>query len=94
MRFSMGNPVPPSFVPIFLRGLSDKMNFLERIDNFYAYIWSYCWRQFYYIPKIEEFYRKYFPGAIGVNDFESKRVNLSLMNSHPVLNYPSHYYRI
>jgi len=88
MSSAMGAPVPPSFVPIYLRGLTHRMTFLERVDNFYTYLWSYCWRQFFYLPKIERVYRDYFPGAISVNEFESKLINLVLMNSHPVLNYP------
>ncbi|XP_055967379.1 UDP-glucuronosyltransferase 2A2 isoform X4 [Sorex fumeus] len=52
LRFSMGHtlekycaklPVPPSYVPIPITGLTDKMTFLERVKNFMFAVLSDLW---------------------------------------------------
>ncbi|KAG8544956.1 hypothetical protein GDO81_021577 [Engystomops pustulosus] len=41
--YSLGNglPSPPSYVPMFLSGFTDRMNFLERVINTFMYLSSY-----------------------------------------------------
>ncbi|XP_071990983.1 UDP-glucuronosyltransferase 3A1-like isoform X2 [Engystomops pustulosus] len=38
---AFGLPSPPSYVPMFLSGFTDRMNFLERVKNTFLYLGSY-----------------------------------------------------
>jgi len=82
-----GNPVVPSFTPLFLKPYSDRMTFPQRILNFVQTLHHYYLLHYRHVPRMEASYREFFPNAPSAEEVE-KRVDLILINSHPIVNYP------
>lgn len=83
----LGNPVTPSHTPLFTRGYGDRMTFSQRVRNFLDTVHYYYLRNYYHVPRMEAVYQSYFPDSPSVETFE-KRVEIILINSHPIVNYP------
>ncbi|XP_008830895.2 UDP-glucuronosyltransferase 2B1-like [Nannospalax galili] len=55
-RFSGGLPFPPSYVPVVLSELSDRMTFVERVKNMMHVLYFDFWFQGFNVKKWNQFY--------------------------------------
>ncbi|KAL7730661.1 hypothetical protein ACLKA6_003438 [Drosophila palustris] len=87
----VGSPSPASYVPHALLKFSDHMSFVERVINLAFLTYEYLFMQFYYLPKQELVYNKYFPN--NKQSFYETRSNaaLVLLNQHVSLSFPRPY---
>ncbi|XP_034488821.1 UDP-glucuronosyltransferase-like [Drosophila innubila] len=87
----VGSPSPASYVPHALLKFSDHMSFVERVINLAFLTYEYLFMKFYYLPKQELVYNKYFPN--NKKSFYEVRNNaaLVLLNQHVSLSFPRPY---
>ncbi|XP_017040180.1 UDP-glycosyltransferase UGT5 [Drosophila ficusphila] len=87
----VGSPSPPSYVPSALLKFSDHMSFAERVGNLAFLTFEYFFLNYFYLPRQEVLYRKYFPN--NKQDFYEMRKNtaLVLLNQHVSLSFPRPY---
>jgi len=79
----LGGHSPPSFIPNIFLSLDNRMNFLERIQNFVTEVISEVMKQLYLIPTMEAMYRQALddPSIPGVAEI-LKNASLTLSASH------------
>nr|NP_652626.1 UDP-glycosyltransferase family 302 member C1 [Drosophila melanogaster]ACL89167.1 Ugt86Da-PA [synthetic construct]AAF54591.1 UDP-glycosyltransferase family 302 member C1 [Drosophila melanogaster]AAL28439.1 GM04645p [Drosophila melanogaster]AAO74690.1 RE18708p [Drosophila melanogaster]AOQ05761.1 Ugt86Da-RA [synthetic construct] len=87
----VGSPSPPSYVPSALLKFSDRMSLVERVGNQAFLTYEYIFLNYFYLPRQEVLYRKYFPN--NKQDFYDMRKNtaLVLLNQHVSLSFPRPY---
>nr|QPA18403.1 UDP-gluconosyltransferase [Trialeurodes vaporariorum] len=78
----------PSYVPHHLSYFTDKMNFRERVSNWFYYTYYSLMRRFWFLPKqdalSQEFFGFYYPTVSQIED----RFALFLSNEHFSITYP------
>uniref|UniRef100_A0A671F9Z7 glucuronosyltransferase n=1 Tax=Rhinolophus ferrumequinum TaxID=59479 RepID=A0A671F9Z7_RHIFE len=57
-KYSAKVPIPPSYVPVVLSGLSDQMTFMERVQNMMYVLYFDFWFQTFNEKKWDKFYSK------------------------------------
>lgn len=86
------NPAPYSYVPHVFMDLTEKMNFIGRLQNTAFNLFESILLQFYHFPLQREIYENSFPETSHkFRPFWEKvrsGVSLILMNCHYTLNYP------
>ncbi|XP_017005917.2 UDP-glycosyltransferase UGT5 [Drosophila takahashii] len=87
----VGSPSPPSYVPNALLKFSDHMSLAERVGNLAFLTYEYIFLNYFYLPRQELLYSKYFPN--NKQDFYEMRKNtaLVLLNQHVSLSFPRPY---
>ncbi|KAH8294625.1 hypothetical protein KR018_000625 [Drosophila ironensis] len=87
----VGTPSPPSYVPHALMKFSDHMSLVERVGNLAFVTYEYLFMNYFYLPRQEELYLKYFPN--NKQNFYEMRKNaaLVLLNQHVSLSFPRPY---
>lgn len=95
MHNAQGQITPWSHVPHFLSYSTDKMSFMERLENIFVSLYDAIGRKFYYMPKMTELARVAFRklenqqgGRLPSVEELEKKISVHLMNSHPALSYP------
>ena len=87
-RFT-GNHLPSSFVPNPFFSESDRMNFRQRLFNWFVDIFFPVLFENYYMPKLEVLYRNHLGQETpGIHEIHRENLSLILMNSHFSMNYP------
>jgi glucuronosyltransferase len=95
MDQAKGALTPFSHVPHTLSYFSDRMSFLERVQNAVISLFDALGRKFYYLPKQTELAREAFKALENqqggrlpsIEDLE-KKISVHLMNSHPAFGFP------
>lgn len=94
MDRSRGSISPWSHVPHFLSYSSDRMSFLQRLENTAISLFDALGRKFYYLPKQTQLAREAFKslenqlgGKLPSTEDLEKKIALHLINSHPALSY-------
>ena len=84
----VGNPSPYSYVPDPFNEFSEKMNFIERMQNALGQIFQKLAKK-YFIPGQDEIMRKYFhdPNMPSIWELE-KSTALFMVNHHFSISYP------
>ncbi|XP_017083904.2 uncharacterized protein LOC108116482 [Drosophila eugracilis] len=87
----VGSPSPPSYVPSALLKFNDHMSLAERVGNLAFLTYEYLFLNYFYLPRQEVLYRKFFPN--NKQDFYEMRKNtaLVLLNQHVSLSFPRPY---
>ncbi|KAH8382856.1 hypothetical protein KR009_005610 [Drosophila setifemur] len=87
----VGSPSPPSYVPHALLKFGDHMSLVERVGNLAFLTFEHVFLNYFYLPRQEELYRKYFPN--NKKDLYETRKNaaLVLLNQHVSLSFPRPY---
>lgn len=95
MHNAQGQITPWSHVPHFLSYSTDKMTFLERLENVFVSLYDVIGRKLHYLPKMTELARTAFRklenqqgGKLPSVEELEKKISVHLMNSHPALSYP------
>ena len=84
----LGTPSCLSFVPLLSFPFSDRMIFVERLQNFVSTIYYELTLRFYYYPKLERIYRELIDPTLPSASEIVKNVSLILANSHISLDRP------
>lgn len=87
----MGNPAPASYVPASLVGLSDRMNFWERLENFIFGLTEEVIYRFKTLPDMDKVMRKYFGDDLPPIQDILRNTSLVLVNHHYSLGFPRPY---
>ncbi|KAL7044777.1 hypothetical protein ACKWTF_002044 [Chironomus riparius] len=95
MHNAQGQITPWSHVPHFVSYSTDKMSFMERLENIFVSLYDAIGRKLYYLPKMTELARKAFEklenqqgGRLPSVEQLEKRISVHLMNAHPAFSYP------
>ena len=87
----VGSPSPSSYVPHPMSGLTDKMNFLQRLQNTFSTAVEYIYMHLVYLPAQEKIYNDLFPNAEKTLGQLISNVSMVLLNNHFSLNFPRPY---
>lgn len=95
MHNAKGQITPWSHVPHFLSYSTDKMGFIERVENIMVSLYDMIGRRFYYYPKLNQMTREAFSklenqrgGKLPSVEELEKKVSVHLMNSNSAMSYP------
>lgn len=95
MDRAKGSLTPWSHVPHFLSYKSDRMTFLDRLENTVVSLFDAIGRKFYYLPKQTQLAREAFTslenqmgGRLPSAEDLEKKISVHLVNSHPALSVP------
>lgn len=84
----IGNPTHPLVPTDILFEKSYKLNFVERVESLYFYVWYQFYYRYYYLPRLDKVVKEYFgSGTPYIGDIE-KNVSLFLMNVNPIIHMP------
>ncbi|XP_017768996.1 PREDICTED: UDP-glucuronosyltransferase 1-9-like isoform X4 [Nicrophorus vespilloides] len=84
----IGNVDNPSYIPNQFMHFSDKMSFLERLENTFVYLLSHVLHYIYVEQPDNEIIRQHFGNDMPYVGELAKNVSLILVNSHFTLNLP------
>ncbi|XP_037942675.1 UDP-glycosyltransferase UGT5-like [Teleopsis dalmanni] len=87
----VGSPSPPSYVPSPMLRFSDRMNLLERIGNLAYHTFDRIFSDYFYLPRQEALYKKYFPHNKRSMYEVRKNAAAVLLNQHVSLSFPRPY---
>lgn len=87
----IGNPSPLSYVPHFMLSYTDKMTFMQRLNNALMSLAEILMTNVYALPSQKKVYEKYFPDPKPNFYDVHKNVSLVLLNSHFSWNQPRPY---
>uniref|UniRef100_A0A1I8Q3X2 UDP-glucuronosyltransferase n=1 Tax=Stomoxys calcitrans TaxID=35570 RepID=A0A1I8Q3X2_STOCA len=87
----VGSPSPPSYVPLLMIRLTDRMTLMERVQNLAFLTLEKMIMEWYYLPRQAAIYRKYFPHLPRDMYEVRKNAALVLLNTHVSLAYPRPY---
>ncbi|KXJ82205.1 hypothetical protein RP20_CCG015147 [Aedes albopictus] len=87
----VGAPAPYSHVAHLMLGLTDHMNFYERMINTVVGIGEHIYYDTVYLPKQKRFYDEAFPRASISFEQQLKNTSLVLLNKHFALGSPRSY---
>lgn len=95
MDRAKGAMTPWSHVPHFFSHSTDRMTFLQRIENTAYSLYDAIGRKFYYLPKQTELARVAFQslenqqgGRLPSTEDLEKKISVHLINAHSALSYP------
>lgn len=77
----------PSYVPHFALHYDPNMNFLQRSNNHFIYLFESCYRYLIFNPRIDKMVREVYGGAINfpyLPELE-KMSRLMMVNTHPAI---------
>ncbi|XP_063921532.1 UDP-glycosyltransferase UGT5-like [Zophobas morio] len=86
----VGNPSPPSYIPMISTDYSIPMTFCERLENSLLFLLTEVLFKWYVYPYENAKIKKYIPNGPDINDV-LYNASIILMNSHPSLNQPVPY---
>ncbi|KAI8044000.1 UDP-glucosyltransferase 2 [Drosophila gunungcola] len=86
-----GNISPISYNPLITSPRTDKMTFLERLENHYDALVEDIHRYFVHLPNMQKVYKKYFPNAKKTMEEVVDSFSLILLGQHFSLSYPRPY---
>lgn len=86
-NYLFGNPTPASYIPHHLTPYTSKMNFFQRLHNFFITTFDDATKYLYFYPKQNEILHKYMPEAPHLNDI-AYNATLILLNSHTSVTDP------
>ncbi|XP_017083929.2 UDP-glucosyltransferase 2 [Drosophila eugracilis] len=86
-----GNISPISYNPLVTSPRTDKMNFLERLENHYETLVEEIHRHFVHLPNSQKMYKKYFPNAKKTMEEVMDSFSLILLGQHFTLSHPRPY---
>lgn len=75
---AMGNPRNPAVIPVELSTFSDKMTFLERLQNLWKYLYLLYKYNFDIPKKLNEIYNKFYTPDL----LNKKQISLVFANNH------------
>ncbi|XP_058974185.1 UDP-glycosyltransferase UGT5 [Musca domestica] len=87
----VGSPSPPSYVANTFLPFTDHMTLGQRIINLAMLSFERLFLDFYYLPKQEEVFRRYFPDSSRSMYDIRKNAALVLLNTHVSLSFPRPY---
>lgn len=89
----VGNTSPLSYIPLVTAGLSDRMNYWERVDTFYQTAVAWLNWELVFRPTHNQLYEKYFPHVANKVPLRelTKNFSLVLLNQHFSLSFPRPY---
>ncbi|KAH8351314.1 hypothetical protein KR084_003526 [Drosophila pseudotakahashii] len=88
---AVGNISPISYNPLVTSPRTDRMNFLERLENHYDVLVEDIHRQLVHLPNMEKVFKKYFPNAKKTMEEIMDSFSLILLGQHFSLSYPRPY---
>ncbi|XP_044314852.1 UDP-glycosyltransferase UGT5 [Drosophila rhopaloa] len=86
-----GNISPISYNPLVTSPRTDKMTFLERLENHYDALVEDIHRYFVHLPHMQTIYKKYFPNAKKTMEEVLDSFSLILLGQHFSLSHPRPY---
>ncbi|EDW42666.1 UDP-glucuronosyltransferase 2B10 [Drosophila sechellia] len=86
-----GNISPISYNPLVTSPRTDRMTFLERLENHYDVIVEDIHRHFIHLPHMRKVFKKYFPNAKKTMEEVMDSFSLILLGQHFSLSYPRPY---
>lgn len=84
---AMGNHLYPAFYPHYNLKYTNKMNFLQRLNNFLVTYWEIYYRNTVYMPTEQKIAMKALGNIKPLTEVE-RNISLLLSNTDPVLDYP------
>lgn len=86
-NYITANPDLPSFMPHVFGNCDQRMNFLERTQNFLLTVVQGLHHKFYYLPEHDKLLHKYVPEAPTISELNANTA-AQIFNSNPVINGP------
>ncbi|XP_016950400.1 UDP-glucosyltransferase 2 [Drosophila biarmipes] len=88
---AVGNISPISYNPLVTSPRTDRMTFLERLENHYEVLVEDLHRHFVHLPLMKKVFKKYFPNAKKTIEEVMDSFSLILLGQHFSLSYPRPY---
>ncbi|XP_016953607.1 UDP-glycosyltransferase UGT5 [Drosophila biarmipes] len=86
-----GNISPISYNPLTTSSRTDKMTFVERLENHYEILVEDIHRHLVHLPNMQKVFKKYFPNARKSMEEVMDSFSLFLLGQHFSLSYPRPY---
>ncbi|XP_030378353.1 UDP-glucuronosyltransferase 3A1-like [Scaptodrosophila lebanonensis] len=83
----MSNTYLPALTPFHSTSYSPQMNFFQRLHNTLIFAADTIYRRWHYNPALDEIMRPHFGDDMPPLDKLAKRTLISLVNSHPAIDY-------
>ncbi|KZC14187.1 UDP-glucuronosyltransferase 2C1 [Dufourea novaeangliae] len=84
----MRNPEIPSYIPNYLSGLTDKMNFFQRIQNTWHFLYTKTFYRYFSDKPSYKIAKKYLSDNLPDFDWLRSKISLILANGHLTISPP------